>query len=116
MDKIILIFIAFLLLSVRTDSTNKDYNLNSQCSDEKISEIFNLKKIDEVNISPAAIIETEETFCWEGPVPTEDCYYADSTMHCGGGGSFCTGLCTTVDGCTICFPCYTEGDPFPEEH
>jgi hypothetical protein len=113
MEKITIIILAYLLLSIQPEITNAEYDLNSQCSDEKISEVFKLQNTDE--ISPATLIERKETFCWEGPIPTEDCYLADLTMHCGGGGSFCTGLCTTVDGCTICFPCYTEGDPFPEE-
>jgi hypothetical protein len=108
--------LAYLLLSIQPGITNADYDLNRQCYDEKISEVLKLQNTDEVIISPAALIETNETFCWEGPVPSEDCYVVDSTSHCRGGESFCTELCTTVDGCTVCFPCYFEGEPIPEEH
>lgn len=47
------------------------------------------------------------TFCWEGPVPMEDC----AMGNCMGGEDFCNGGCTTVDGCTICYPCYFNGSP-----
>lgn len=45
MEKITIIILAYLFLSIQPDSTFRDYNLNSQCSDEKISKAINLELV-----------------------------------------------------------------------
>lgn len=117
-----ILYLAALLLSLilYTDvngslgefNTDKNESINFytiECSDlNKFSSEYLL--IDYVTIKKS--ISSNSTLCWEGGDGSEACYYVGG---CWGGDSFCSSVCETQDGCTVCHIC-TYPEPSPIEN